>query len=383
MRTKFAHRIEHIDISGIRKAFEALSGDFINLGLGEPDFETPEHIKTAAIQALKSGFTGYTSNKGIAELREAISNKFQRDNNFSVSPDELIVTAGASEALHIAIHSVVEKGDEVLMPNPCFVSYAALTKLAEGKPIGVPLTEDLTMSVEALKERITAKTKVLIVNSPANPTGSVESEANIKAFADLASDHNITIISDEVYEYLIYDGAKHISPARFSDDVITINAVSKTYSMTGFRLGYLAAREEYVDQMLKIHQYIQACASSISQKAAFAAITGPQECVAEMWREFKRRRDFTVDTLTGMGLQFPVPRGAFYVFPFVGDENEFVERLRQKKVIVTPGSAFGSRGQGHVRISYATSFDNLKHAFELMKECNFQFLRGEGGRGAL
>lgn len=383
MTTKFAHRIEHIDISGIRKAFEALSGDFINLGLGEPDFETPAHIKTAAIQALKSGFTGYTLNKGIAELREAISNKFQRDNYFSVSPDELIVTAGASEALHIAIHSVVEKGDEVLMPNPCFVSYAALTKLAEGKPIGVPLTEDLTMSVEALKERITAKTKVLIVNSPANPTGSVESEANIKAFADLASDHHITIISDEVYEYLIYDGAKHISPAQFSDDVITINAVSKTYSMTGFRLGYLAAREEYVDQMLKIHQYIQACASSISQKAALAAITGPQECVAEMWREFKRRRDFTVDTLTGMGLQFPVPRGAFYVFPLVGDENEFVERLRQKNVIVTPGSAFGSRGQGHVRISYATSFDNLKHAFELMKECDFHFLRGEGGRGAL
>ncbi len=368
MVNKFAHRIENIEISGIRKAFEALSGDFINLGLGEPDFDTPEHIKAAAVQALNSGFTGYTSNKGIVELREAISNKFLSDNNFSVSPEEIIVTSGASEALHIAILSVVEKGDEVLMPNPCFVSFSALTKLAEGKPVGVPLNEDHTMSVEAVNEKITAKTKMLIVNSPSNPTGTVESEASIKALVDLASDHHITIISDEVYEYIIYDGVKHISPAIFSDEVITINAVSKTYAMTGFRLGYLAAQDEYIEQMLKIHQYIQACAPSISQKAALAAITGPQECVAEMRNEFKRRRDFAVDALLDMDMQFPVPKGAFYIFPRVDDENEFVEQLRLKKIIVTPGSAFGSRGKDHVRISYATSFENLSRAFELMKD---------------
>ncbi|MFZ2071512.1 MAG: pyridoxal phosphate-dependent aminotransferase [Halobacteriota archaeon] len=368
MTNKFAHRIADIEISGIRKAFEAsLSGDFINLGLGEPDFDTPEHIKAAAIQALKSGFTGYTSNKGMEELRDAISSKFLRDNHFSVSPDEIIVTSGASEALHIAILSVVEPGDEVLMPNPCFVSYAALTKLAEGKPVGVTLNEDYTMAIEAVKENITVKTKVLIVNSPANPTGAVESEANIKALADLARDHHITIISDEVYEYLIYDGAEHISPASFSDDVITVNAVSKTYAMTGFRLGYLAAPVDYVDQMLKIHQYIQACASSISQKAALAAITGPQDCVAEMRCEFKNRRDFAVAALRDMGMHFQVPKGAFYIFPRVAAETEFVERLRQKKVIVTPGSAFGSRGKDHVRISYATGIANLSRAFELMK----------------
>jgi aspartate aminotransferase len=366
MVEKFAHRVEGIEISGIRKAFEALSGEFFNLGLGEPDFDTPAHIKEAAIQALKSGFTSYTFNKGIEELREAISDKFKRDNNFVVSPEEIMVTSGASEALHIAILSVVEKGDEVLMPNPGFVSFAALTKLAEGKPVGVPLSEDFTMSAEAVKEKITNKTKVMIINSPANPTGAVESERNIKALVDIANDHHITIISDEVYEHLIYDGLEHISPARFSDEVITVNAVSKTYAMTGFRLGYLAARDEYIEQMLKIHQYIQACASSISQKAALAAITGPQECVAEMRSEFKRRRDLAVEALRAMGMEFSVPKGAFYIFPQVKDEKEFVETLRRKKIIVTPGSAFGSLGKNHVRISYATSFENLKRAFEII-----------------
>jgi aspartate aminotransferase len=373
----FACRISDIQISGIRKAFESSGGDFINLGLGEPDFDTPEHIKAAAVQAIKSGFTSYTFGKGIEELRVAISAKFRRENGFSVSPEEIMVTSGASEALHIAILSLVEKGDEVLIPDPGFVSYVALVKLAEGEPVGIPLREeDQAMSIEAVKERISKRSKVLIINSPSNPTGAVLSEADIKALVDIAADHDITIISDEVYEHLIYEKVKHVSPARFSDDVITVNAVSKTYAMTGFRLGYLAAREEYVEQMLKIHQYIQACAPSISQKAALAAITGPQECVVEMRDEFKRRRDFTVENLrhlhTQMGIEkdFPVPKGAFYVFPRIkeNEENEmaFVDRLRGKKIIVTPGSAFGPLGRNHVRISYATSIENLKKAFEII-----------------
>jgi aspartate aminotransferase len=368
MSKKFASRVEQIEISGIRKAFETSSGEFFNLGLGEPDFDTPEHIKVAAMQAIDSGFTSYTLNKGIVELREAISAKFTRDNHFSVSPEEIIVTSGASEALHIAILSVVERGDEVLMPNPGFVSFAALTRLAEGRPIGIPLREDFTMSVEAVKERITNKTKALIINSPANPTGAVESEENIKALVDLATDHQLTIISDEVYEHLIYNGLKHVSSARFYDGVITVNAVSKTYAMTGFRLGYLAAPAEYVEQMLKIHQYIQACASSISQKAAFAAITGPQDCVAEMRSEFKRRRDFAVTALRDMGMEVRTPQGAFYIFPRVKDEQGFVEMLRKRRIIVTPGSTFGSLGKNHVRISYALGFEKLKQAFEIMKD---------------
>ncbi len=371
MVNKFAHRIADIDISGIRKAFETASGKFFNLGLGEPDFDTPAHVKEAAIRALNAGFTSYTSNKGIEKLRAAICDKFKRDNDFSVSPEEIIVTAGASEALHIALLAVVERGDEVLIPNPGFVSFAPLTKLAEARPVGVPLSEseDFTMPSEAVKEKITPKTKAMIINSPANPTGAVESEENIKALVDVAHDHHITLISDEVYEHLIYDGLKHTSPARFSDaGVITVNAVSKTYAMTGFRLGYLAAREEYVEQMLKIHQYIQACASSISQHAALAAISGPQDGVAEMRSEFKRRRDFAVDALHDMAMTFNTPKGAFYIFPRVGDEQEFVDTLKQRGVIVTPGSAFGTMGKNHVRISYAASFDILKRAFAIMNE---------------
>ena len=371
MVEKFAHRIAGIDISGIRKAFETASGKFFNLGLGEPDFDTPAHVKEAAIRALNAGFTSYTSNKGVEELRAAICDKFKRDNDFSVSPEEIIVTSGASEALHIALLAVVERGDEVLIPNPGFVSFAPLTKLAEAKPVGVPLSEseDFTMPSEAVKEKITPKTKALIINSPANPTGAVETEENIKALVDVAHDHYITIISDEVYEHLIYDGLKHTSPARFADaGVITVNAVSKTYAMTGFRLGYLAARKEYVEQMLKIHQYIQACASSISQHAALAAISGPQDGVAEMRSEFKRRRDFAVDALHDMEMTFYTPKGAFYIFPRVGDEQEFVDTLKQRGVIVTPGSAFGTMGKNHVRISYAASFDDLKRAFAIMKE---------------
>lgn len=430
----FATRVKNIEISGIRRAFEAASAASgsadspspartpssthsstpartFNLGLGEPDFETPEHIKEAAVQALKSGFTSYTPNKGIPELREALSEKFKRENHFSVSPEEIIVTSGASEALHLALLAAVEKGDEVLVPNPGFVSFAPLTRLAEAKPVGVPLSEGedknegFTMSAEAVKERITSRTKALILNSPANPTGAVESEENLKALVELANDHRLTLISDEVYERFIYDdGLTHTSPASLSEvagagfdekgrgGVVTVNAVSKTYAMTGFRLGYLTAREEYVEQMLKIHQYIQACASSISQRAALAALTGPQDCVAAMKSEFKRRRDFVVAALremqrAGLELEFSVPRGAFYIFPRVRDETEFVTALQRRGVVVTPGSAFGSRGKDHVRISYAASLEVLKRAFEVIQDQPLRFGSADrlddGERGAL
>ncbi len=369
MTKRISSRIEKIEISGIRRAFEAASGSkVINLGLGEPDFDTPDHIKAAAVQALNSGFTGYTYNKGIPELREAISEKFHSVNGLDVCPDEVIVTSGASEALHIAILSVVEHGDEVLIPNPGFVSYPPLVRLADAIPVGIPLNDDYTISIDELNERITSRTKALILNSPANPTGAVETRSSIKAITELASDHNMVIISDEVYEYLVYDGAEHISPARFYDDVITVNAVSKTYAMTGFRLGYVTAGEEYVESMLKVHQYIQACASSISQRAALAAITGPQDCVTEMRTAFKERRDYLVSELHRLGFQFPVPKGAFYIFPGVDDEFEFVEQLRQRGVIVTPGSAFGTCGRDHVRISYAANINMLRQAMAVIRD---------------
>ncbi len=357
-----------IGISGIRRAFEGLSGeDVINLGLGEPDFETPQHIIRAAERAMRAGHTKYTFNKGIHELRNAISEKLRRDNGIEVPDENIIVTAGASEGLHIAIHAIAESGDEVLVPDPGFVSFSALVRLADAKPVSVrPRGEyDMAMSVDDVQEKITKRTKAIIVNSPANPTGAVLSENDIKALAEIADDHNIVLISDEVYEYFVYDGYKHVSPARFSDNVVTVNAVSKAYAMTGFRLGYVAVgSEEYVENMMKIHQYIQACASSVAQYAALAALTGPQDSVSRMRDEFNRRRMFVMHALRSMGLDFSIPRGAFYVFPRVDDENAFVDHALSKKVIVTPGSAFGDAGRNHVRISFAESMDRLKIAFE-------------------
>ena len=364
--TKFAQRVLDIDISGIRKIFEAAGSDAINLGLGQPDFDTPSHIRQAAIDAINEGFTGYTFGSGIVELREALSQKFKRENDFDVSSNEIIVTSGASEALEIAIAALVNPGDEVLIANPGFVSYNALTEMMGGRAVGVPLGEDLTMRPEDVMERITPKTKALIVNSPSNPTGGVQTKDDMKAFADIADDHNITIISDEVYEHFIYEG-EHVSPAMYSDNVITVNATSKTYSMTGWRLGYVAAKSEYTEQMLKVHQYVQACANSIAQKAALAAITGPMEPVIAMRDEFKKRRDVLVNGLNGMGLKCALPKGAFYAFPEVSDSAEVATKFISNGVVVVPGIAFGDRGDGYIRISYATSMADIERALGIME----------------
>ncbi|MFZ3383639.1 MAG: pyridoxal phosphate-dependent aminotransferase [Candidatus Methanoperedens sp.] len=361
----FSERVKSIDISGIRKMFEGAGPNSINLGLGQPDFDTPLHIKDAAIEAIKKGLTGYTMNLGFPELRSALSRKFESENHFTVSPDEVIVTSGASEALHLALQALVDKGDEVLIPDPGFLSYFTLTKMAGGKVVGVPLGEKLTMTPEAVNELITPGTRVLIVNSPSNPTGTVQTRKEIKGLAEIADDNNITIISDEVYEHFIYEG-EHVSPAQFTDNVITINAVSKTYAMTGWRIGYAAARKEYVEQMLKIHQYIQACANSIAQKAAQAAIEGPQDCVGMMRESFRTRRDIVMEGFNSMGIKCVKPEGAFYAFPEVEDE-EAPQKLLKNGVIVVPGSAFGENGKGHIRISYATSEENLRRALKVME----------------
>ncbi len=362
----FSDRVKSIEISGIRKMFEGAGPNAINLGIGQPDFDTPEHIKKAAIDAINKGFTGYTANLGIMELREALCRKFERENHFIVAPDEVIVTSGASEGLHLALQALVDKGDEVLIPDPGFVSYAPLTRMAQGKAVGIPLGEDLTMKPDAVNEYITHDTKALIINSPSNPTGTIQKKHEIKALTEIAEDNDITIISDEVYEHLIYKG-EHISPAQFSDNVITINAVSKTYAMTGWRIGYAAARKEYIEEMLKVHQYIQACACSISQKAAQAAIEGPQDCVSEMRASFKERRDVLLEGLALMDIKCIKPDGAFYAFPEVDDENA-PQKLIENGVIVTPGTAFGVNGRGHIRISYATSLDNIRKALGIIEK---------------
>ncbi|AGF97730.1 Aspartate aminotransferase [Methanosarcina mazei Tuc01] len=364
---KFSENVSRRDTSGIRKIFEAAGSNAINLGLGQPDFDTPDHIKAAAIKAINEGFTGYTAGPGIPELREALSQKFKEENCFSVSPQEIIVTSGASEALTIALTALLNRGDEVLISNPGFVSYNALTEMLYGKVVNVPLGEDLTMKPEDVLERITPKTKAIILNSPSNPTGAVSSRADIKALAEIADDHRITIISDEVYEYFIYEG-EHVSPASYSDNVVTVNATSKSYAMTGWRLGYLAARNEYISQMLKVHQYIQACANSIAQKAAYAAVTGPKDSVSAMREEFRKRRDVLVKGLNDLGMECALPKGAFYAFPRVSNSAEVASKMISNGVVVVPGTAFGSEGDGYIRISYAASMKDIEKSLSIMEK---------------
>lgn len=366
MTVKFDKRVTGINISGIRKMFEGAAPGSINLGLGQPDFDTPAHIKNEAIRVIEEGFTGYTGNMGIPELREALSQKFKKENDLDYSPQDIIITSGASEALHVALEALCGKGDEVLVPDPGFVSYVALTTMADAKPVAVPLSPELRYDPETLKGYINENTKVIILNSPSNPTGAVQTPEEMKAIAEIAEDRGITVISDEVYEHFIYEGS-HDSPAKYSDNVITVNASSKTYAMTGWRIGYVAARPEYTEQMLKVHQYVQACACSISQRASLAALIGPQDCVAVMRDEFRRRRDYLVGELHAMGVRCVTPRGAFYAFPYVGDEQEIVTELLRKGVITTPGTAFGENGKGYMRLCYATSMPNLEKAVGIMK----------------
>jgi aspartate aminotransferase len=364
METKFARRVQGIEISGIRRIFEAAGKDSINLGLGQPDFDTPQHIKDAAIKAISEGKTGYTNSTGIPELRDAISHKFKVENGLSCHPNQLIVTAGASEALHIVMQALVDEGDRVLCPDPGFVSYSALATIAGGNPVGMPLSRDFHIDVEKAKA-LMDNAKIMVLNSPSNPTGAVESKESIKALVEYADDAGVMVVSDEVYEHFIY-GKQHWSAARFGENVITINATSKTYAMTGWRLGYLAAPEEIVAECVKVHQYCQACASSISQYAALAAYEGNQDPVKIMRDEYMARRDLICKGLVDMGFVFPVPEGAFYIF--VPMKPELTEIIIKKGIIVVPGTAFGLNAPDYTRFSYAASRENLYRALDMIRD---------------
>jgi aspartate aminotransferase len=364
MKETFSPRVSGIEISGIRRIFEAAGPGSINLGLGQPDFDTPQHIKDAAIQAIQEGKTGYTGNTGIPELRAAICEKFKNENKLSYTPDQLIVTAGASEALHIVMQALVSEGDRVLCADPGFVSYSALATIAGGHPVGVPLDKNFHIDIEGAKELMTGA-RLFVLNSPSNPTGAVETEDSIRAIVEYADDCNVTVVSDEVYEHFIY-GKKHWSAARFGDNVITINATSKTYAMTGWRLGYLAAPADVVGQCLKVHQYCQACATSISQYAALAAYTGDQHMVTVMRDEYRVRRDLLWNGLSELGMTFPTPEGAFYAF--VPMKSALTEKIIGKGVIVVPGTAFGVNAADYTRLSYAASRENLTIALDRIEK---------------
>jgi aspartate aminotransferase len=365
--TDYARRVESVSISGIREAFEAAGADAINMGLGQPDFPAPEHARQAAVEAIEAGDAdGYTSNKGTLPLREAIAAKHARDNTLEYDTGEIIATAGGSEALHLAIQAHVDPGEEVLFPDPGFVSYEALTHLADGAPRPLPLREDLTLDPDTVADAITEDTAAFVVNSPANPTGAVQSPEDMRAFAEIADREDVVCISDEVYEHLVFEG-EHRSPAEFADtdSVVVVNAASKAYSMTGWRLGWVAADQDRIDRMVRVHQYVQACASAPAQHAARAALDGPQDRVAEMRDAFEERRDVLVDGLEEMGLDVPTPQGAFYAMPHVPEG--WVEEVIDRGVVVVPGEAFGERGAGYARISYATSLAEIREALDAMR----------------
>lgn len=363
-----ASRTKSIELSQIRKMFEVTNPDAINLGIGEPDFDVPQNIKDAMKRSIDENDTHYTSNKGIIELREELTKKFKTENGIKTNPDNIIVTAGASEALFMCAQAFIESGDEVILPNPSFLSYEACVKIADGSiiPVECKMENEFKLKAEDVQGKITSKTKAIMLNSPSNPTGAVMEKEDIKAIADLSMDHDFLIISDEIYEKIIYD-KKHHSPAKYSDNVITLNGFSKTYAMTGMRIGYLTANEENTEELLKIHQYNIACASTTSQRGAYEALIGPQDEVTKMVNEFKRRRDLIVTRLNNMGYETINAEGAFYVFPKIED-NEFVQKAAKAGVITVPGAAFGSNGEGHVRMSYANSYENIEKAMNILEE---------------
>ena len=365
---KPAKRTEEIELSLIRKMFEVTNPDAINLGIGEPDFNVPENIKNAMIESIKEDDTHYTPNKGILELREEIAKKFKTDNGIETDPENIIVTIGASEGLYASTQAFIEKGDEVLLPNPSFLLYEACIKLAGGTITSVDckMENEFKLKAEDVEEKINENTKAIILNSPSNPTGAVMEKEDIKAIADLSMDKNFLIISDEIYEKIIYD-KKHYSPGKWSDNVVTLNGFSKTYAMTGLRIGYLTANDEICEELFKIHQNNVACSTNTSQRGALEALRGPQEEANKMIAEFKRRRDLIVKRLNDMGYETVNAEGAFYVFPKIEDE-EFVPKAADAGVITVPGEAFGSNGKGHVRMSYANSYENIKKAMDILEE---------------
>jgi aspartate aminotransferase len=366
-----ADRLGKVDLSDVRRMFEASSESDINLGLGEPDFEIPENVKKAIVNGVENGFTHYTSNRGCIELREEISKKLKKDNSVNVDSDSIMVTTGASEALYIASQGLFNKDDEVLIPDPGFLSYRACVELAEARsiPIKTSLDDDYKMRYENVQDKISSKTKAIILNSPSNPTGAVMDKEDIKSICDLSVDHDFIMISDEIYEKIIYDG-KHYSPARFGGNTLLINGFSKAYAMTGLRIGYIAGQSLMIDEILKVHQYNTACVSSLSQLGAYEALKSSDRYVEDLVKEFRRRRDLILGGLDDLGLECGEVQGAFYVFPKVKNATFYVKKALEAGVVLVPGKGFGESCEDNVRISYANSYENIEEAIDRLKTIN-------------
>jgi len=348
----------------------------LNLDVGEPDFDTPEHIKQAAIEAIKNGFTHYTSSKGTLELRQAIANDLATRNIEANPENELIVTPGGKHALYCACLATLDPEDEVLVLAPTWPTHFQCVEVAEARAIEVPCGPSYNLNEEALKNEITDRSKMILVGSPNNPTGGVMGPNETKAIVDLAVDHDLLVLSDEIYDRIVFDEFKIRSPASF-DDVgercIVINGFSKAYAMTGWRMGYAFANKKIIEAMVRVQQSTTTCPASFVQKAGIAALRGPQDSIRKMVQEYDRRRKFIVEQLNNItGLSCNMPKGAFYVFPDVSSLGvtslEFCSRLLEEEgVSTTPGSVFGESGEGYVRMSYATSLETIGKAVKKIK----------------
>lgn len=390
MRNPLSDKVIDIKPSGIRKFFDIVNemDDAISLGVGEPDFDTPWHIRDEGIYSLEKGRTFYTSNSGLKDLKKEIAVYLQRSQGVSYDYNhEIFVTVGGSEAIDVALRAMLNPGDEVLIPQPSYVSYEPCTVLADGVPVFINLKEEnqFRLTAQELRDAITDKTKILILPFPNNPTGAIMEKEDLEAIAEIIEEKDLFVISDEIYGELTYKG-KHssiVSLPGMKERTILINGFSKAYAMTGWRLGYACGPRIILDQMLKIHQFAIMCAPTTSQYAAVEALKNGEEDVQEMREAYNQRRRYLMHAFKEMGLECFEPYGAFYVFPSIKEfgmtSDEFATRLLQEeKVAVVPGTAFGDCGEGYLRISYAYSLENLKVALGRLSHF-IQRLRAEKG----
>ena len=377
---KLADHLKTIPRSGIRDFFELVIGrdDVISLGVGEPDFVTPWPVREAAILSLERGETSYTSNLGLLSLRNEIGTYVE--NFFGVKYDgnsEVLITVGVSEALDLALRALINPGDEVIYHEPCYVSYSPSIVMAHGVavPVSTTTADGFSLKPEAVAAAITDKTKIVMLNFPTNPTGAVASREDLEGIAKLCIEHDLIVITDEIYSELFYDDQEHLSIATLPgmrERTILMHGFSKAFAMTGFRLGYACAPEALIEAMMKIHQYGILCAPITSQVAALEALKGGENLYAPMKEEYRARRDFLVDRLKGMGIDCHLPGGAFYVFPDIrkfglSSQDFAIQLLEAEQVAAVPGNAFGACGEGFLRCCYATGMDDLKEAMNRLE----------------
>lgn len=370
----FSNRLKGVAASGIRRIFDLSQGmpGLINLGIGEPDFTTPQFVRDALKEATDSGFNRYTPNRGMLELRAQLAKKLKRENGIDADPaKEVIVTAGATQAILVLMCSLLNEGDEVIIPTPAYPAYHAAARLAGGTPIEVPMGEadGYALNSRRLERAYTKRTKLLVLNSPGNPTGVVYSRSEIVEACTSAVANRLSVLSDEIYESFVYGGASHFSPAsvrEFKERVVTVNGFSKTFAITGWRLAYAVANENVIDAMTRYNMYDAVCASSIAQVAGIAALKGSKSFLRPVVRDYDGRRKMVCKSLHEIGMPYVEPTGAFYVFPRIdgaaSSEAFSFDFLSRHKVATVPGSSFGRGGEGHIRISYAVNEEKLKEA---------------------